>query len=289
MFAKRIISAIVALSAVLAVAGCTNPLQSKHIADAMSQMVSSPLEGYRLDQTVEPTCGIDYCNANYNYIFTSSDKDDKSTFCKKMFDWATKFGADSWYFDPEYIALPIKDYEGAAMYACFGGNQFNLAGTSDGIRWTLSGAPGQLLLGSLMNREGGLDDDRMKFHNWDEGRALLFEGTRLNMDILSAIETFRTQNPKLDPSSPSTIDKALKGVELPVGVKLIKDKAGQVHYLDIPADDVLLQRCINIKPFDETYFGFPNPKSGFTTLYILEGAPVIDEFGYTKTDACDAK
>ena len=286
MLVKRALAIATSAIAMLALAGCSNPAQTAKYQDALSEMVASPPDGYTLLQTDDPTCGFDYCNPNYTYLFSSPDKAAQAPFCAAMIDWATKSGADSWFYDPEYIALPLKGHEGAALYACFGGNQFNLAGTTKGIRWTVNGSPGQIVLSSIMNREGGLDDDRMKPHTWDEGRALLFEGDRLNMDILSAIETYRTEHPNENPSSLKTIEKATKGLTLPIGLKFIQDKSGKVHYLNIPADDVMLERCINITPFDEKYFGFPNPKTGFTVLYIFDGNPVIDQFGYTYSGKC---
>lgn len=286
MFLKKSLALATTAIAIIALTGCSNPAQTAKYQDALSAMVESPLEGYELSTTDEPTCGFDYCNPNFTYIFTSSTKEDQAPFCAAMIDWAAKSGADSWFYDPEYIALPLKGHEGAALYACFGGNQFNLAGTTKGIRWTVNGTPGQIVLSSIMNREGGLDDDRMKPHTWDEGRALLFEGDRLNMDILSAIETYRTENPKANHSSTETIMKALKGIDLPDGFRVVNDSMGKAHYLEIPADDVMLERCINITPFDENFFGFPNPKSGFTVLYILDGNPATDQFGYTYSGKC---
>lgn len=283
MFVKITISA---LALALTLTGCTNPVLSAKLSNATAEMLTSPLEGYELTSTVEPVCGFDYCEPNYTYQLTSSsDTDDRTAFCKKMIDWATKFGGDSWFFDPEFIALPIEGHEDAALFACFGVDGFNIVGTSKGVRWQLNGSPGQLQLSTVMNREGNLDDSRLAFHTWDEGKSLLFDGTRLNMDLLSAIEKYRTANPKADPVSESTIKAALKDITLPEGIKFVKDKNGDVHYIDLPADDVLLQRCLNIKPFDETYFKMPKPKDGFTTFYIMEGEPV-DQFAYVTADAC---
>lgn len=286
MSAKRTIAVLTAALTLLVLTGCTNPALSRKLSDATSKMVASPPEGYKLSETSEPTCGIDYCDANFTYIFRSSSTESKAPFCASMIEWASKWGADSWFYDPEYIALPIEGHSGAALYSCFGGNQFSLAGTTKGVRWTVMGTPGQIVLSTIMNRDGNLDDDRMKPHTWDEGRALLFDGDRLQMDILSAIETYRTEHPNENPSSMETIKKATRALKLPSDIKFKKDKSGKVHYLNIPADDVMLEACINITPFDESYFGFPNPKVGFTQLYLMEGESVIDQFGYSANGKC---
>jgi hypothetical protein len=106
------------------------------------------------------------------------------------------------------------------------------------------------------------------------------------MDILSALETFRLQNPKLNPSDEATAKAALKDIELPEGSKFVNDKSGNVHYLFIPSDGFMLERCLNIKPFSETYFQMTNPGSGFVGLYIVDGQPKTDEFGYITSGNC---
>jgi hypothetical protein len=228
-----------------------------------------------------------YCTTNASLILTSTKTfNSRADFCKELIGWAPSVGADSWMFDPDYIALPLKDREGVAQLACVGTNNYSLIGSKGKVRWTMSGDGSQLNVATIMGTDGSLEDTRMVLNTWDFAKSGLFAGTQLNMDVLSALETFRLENPKLNPSKLTTVKAALKEVNLPKGSEFVLDTSGGVHYLYIADDGFMMERCINVKPFSETYFQMSNPGTGFVALTIFEGQPIPDEFGYTTFTKC---
>jgi len=286
MFGKSTIIAAVA-AICLALTGCTNPLQTARYEKALAPMVNQPLEGFELTDTVEPVCGIDYCEPNISYTFTKNgNPDSKADFCKKLIAWVKGFGADSWPAGDDFIAMPLEGHEAAAQFACVGGSTSFLGYNGD-VRWWVVAGPTSYQLSTVMNREGnGLSDDRMLPRTWEEARADLFAGTRLNMDILSAIETYRIVNPDADPTSKRTIEAALARVELDPATKLVFDENGKVKYIDIPADDILLERCLNIGEYDPEYFGVISPGEGFLSAWLNPEEEIVDEFGYLTSGSC---
>ena len=150
----------------------------------------------------------------------------------------------------------------------------------------MSGDGTQLMVETIMGMEGSLEDERMTLKTWDDAKSQLFEGTRLHMDILSALETFRLENPELNPATLSTVNAALKALELPKDSEVVLDKSGSAHYLYLPSDGFMLERCLNIKPFSEEFFQMANPGEGFVGLYILDYQPKTDEFGYIDSAKC---
>ncbi|MFM2024833.1 MAG: hypothetical protein RLZZ56_846 [Actinomycetota bacterium] len=280
-------AAIVALC--LTLSGCVNPLDTLKFDSALAQLRELPVEGFEETGSRKPTCGIDYCEPNPAYTFTSTGTDDSwPVFCQKMIKWVVESGGDSWLAGDDFIALPIKGYEDAAQFSCVGRNT-SFVGSKDGIRWWVVGGPDSYELSTVMSKGdygSGVVDDRMLPHTWDEGIALLLDGTKLTMEILSAIETYRTENPSEDPTSVKTIEKALNGVDFEPKDHVITDENGKAHYIYIPADGVYMERCLNITPYDPEYFGAPNPKTGFLANSNDPTGPRPDQFGYVTSGPC---
>lgn len=287
MFAKRIITLITTALLASSISGCVNPLDTAKFESALASLKESPLEGFKLSDTRKPTCGIDYCEPNPGYTFTNQGTPDSlPVFCQKLIDWVTKNGADSWIAGEDFIAMPLEGHQGAAQVACVGGITSFVGSTND-IRWWVVGNPTSYEISTVMNRDGKtVNDDRMLPHTWEEARGLLMDGTRLTMDLLSAIETYRIKNPDADPSSVKTIEEAIKGIELDPATKIITDKNGKAHYLNLPADDIFLERCLNIKPFDQEFFGVISPGEGFLPMWITPEEEPQDQFGYSTSGAC---
>jgi hypothetical protein len=274
VLAKRIIPVVIAT---LALTGCSNPIVVNNNKAAVQPMVEAPMEGFTLSETIEPTCGFDYCNVNPTYVFTSnSNTASNQDFCGQLMKWGQGFGVDSWLFDPEFISIPLKDHEASYQVACSLGGATLLGSSENGVRWLLSGSPSEYQITTLMNREGGIDDDRVKYHDWAEAVGLLSDGFKLNLAALDAVNTYRSENPNADPSSEETITNAIKDVD--AKIELVKDSTGKVTHLRIPPDGYLLERCINIKPFNEDFFKVKNPIIGIFSTYQTEDVPKTDEF-----------
>ncbi len=290
----NLVSALRAIALAVAVAvsasGCATGGASGVNARALAEIKNNPMPGFELasSRDGDSFClPASYCTTNASLDFTSTKTfKSRAEFCKELIAWAPSVGADSWMYDPDYIALPMKDHEGAAQFACLGANNYSLLGSTGNVRWTMSGDGTQLRVETIMGSDGSLEDERMTLKTWDDAKAQLFEGTRLNMDVLSALETFRLDNPELNPAKLSTVNAALKALDLPKDSEVVLDESGSAHYLYLPSDGFMLQRCLNIKPFSEEFFQMPNPGEGFVGLFILDGQPKTDEFGYVDTAKC---
>ena len=275
MLAKRVIPLLITT---LALTGCSNPIVVNNNKAALQPMVEAPMEGFTLSQTEEPTCGFYNCNVNPIYVFTSnSNTASKQDFCGQLMKWGQGFGVDSWLFDPEFISIPLKDHEASYLVSCSLGEGALIGTSENGVRWTLAGNSSRYEFSTVMNRDGQLDDERLKYHDWSEAVSLLSDGFKLNLAALDAVNTYRSENPKADPSSKETINNAIKG--LGANIELIIDSnSGKVTHLRIPADGYLLERCINIKPFNEDFFKVKNPITGIFSTHQTEEVPKIDEF-----------
>ena len=278
MITKTFIKTTVAAALLgLALTGCSNPIVVNNTKAAVQAMVENPMPGFKLSETIEPTCGFDYCNVNPTYIFTStSNTASKQDFCSQLMKWGQGFGVDSWFFDPEFISIPLKDHEASYQVACSLDGATLLGSSENSVRWLLSGSPSEYQITTLMNRDGQIDDDRVKYNEWTEGVGLLSDGFKLNLAALDAVNTYRSENPNADPSSEETITNAIKNVD--AKIELVKDSTGKVTHLRIPPDGYLLERCINIKPFNEEFFKVKNPITGIFSTYQTEEVPKIDEF-----------
>jgi hypothetical protein len=281
MFAKRIIPALIAT---LALTGCSNSVEENNAKAAVKAMVEAPMPGFTLSETNEPTCSINYCNVNPTYIFTSSNSTaSKQDFCAQLMKWGQGFGVDSWFFDPEYLSVPLKDHEASYLVACALGGGALLGTSENGVRWWLAGNSSSYEITTLMNRDGQIDDERLKYREWSDALAALSDGYKLNLATLNAVNKYRSENPQADPSSEQTIKKAIQLIpESPTFGLLIDETSGKVSHLKIPATGYLLERCINIKPFNEDFFKVKNPITGIFSTYQTEDVPKIDEFSASR-------
>jgi hypothetical protein len=280
MFAKRIIPALIAT---LALTGCSNPVVVNNTKAAVQTMVEAPMPGFTLSETIEPTCGFDYCNVNPTYIFTSSSNPaSKQDFCAQLMRWGQGFGVDSWFFDPEFISIPLREHEASYLVACSLGGSTLLGTSENGVRWLLSGSPSEYQITTLMNRDGQIDDERAKYHEWSDAIAALSDGYKLNLATLDAVNKYRSENPKEDPSSEETIKKAIQIIPESPTFELVLNSKGKVAFVKIPPDGYLLERCINIKPFNEDFFKVKNPITGIFSTYQTEEVPKIDEFSASR-------
>lgn len=280
MFAKRIIPALIAT---LALTGCSNPVVVNNTKAAVQAMVEAPMPGFTLSETIEPTCGFDYCNVNPTYIFTSSaNTASKQDFCAQLMKWGQGFGVDSWFFDPEFISIPLREHEASYLVACSLDGATLLGSSENGVRWLLSGSPSEYQITTLMNRDGQIDDERAKYHEWSDAIAALSDGYKLNLATLDAVNKYRSENPKEDPSSEETIKKAIQIIPESPTFELVLNSKGKVAFVKIPPDGYLLERCINIKPFNEDFFKVKNPITGIFSTYQTEEVPKIDEFSASR-------
>lgn len=280
-----------ALTVASSLSGCVLVAASQNQnIHALDKVKANPMPGFELsgsgngDSFCVPGS---YCSANARADFTNTKPyASRADFCKEFIAWAPKVGVHSWWYDPDYIGLPIKGHEGAAQFACIGARNFALIGETNKVTWNVTGTLEEIRVETTMSTEEGMDDPRMALKTWDDAVSQLFAGNKLSMDALSAIETYRLANPKANPNSMKTIETALKDIKLPDGSKLIKDKKGIAHYLYLPVSPELSERCINITPFDPSYFKMDNPGSGFVTLSGNDGDPMVDEFAYTLNTPC---
>jgi len=280
MFAKRIIPALIAT---LALTGCSNPVVVNNTKAAVQTMVEAPMPGFTLSETIEPTCGFDYCNVNPTYIFTSSSNPaSKQDFCAQLMKWGQGFGVDSWFFDPEFISIPLTGHEASYLVACSLDGATLLGSSENGVRWLLSGSTSEYQITTLMNRDGQIDDERAKYHEWSDAIAALSDGYKLNLATLDAVNKYRSENPKEDPSSEETIKKAIQIIPESPTFELVLNSKGKVAFVKIPPDGYLLERCINIKPFNEEFFKVKNPITGIFSTYQTEEVPKIDEFSASR-------
>lgn len=286
---KLALALIVALAVTLA--GCTPlPGNSQNIA-ALEGLRNKPMPGFQFagsDKGESVCLPATYCSPNARLFFTSTKKfASRAEFCRDLIPWAKEIGADSFLFDPDYIAMPFDGREGAAQFACMGANNFSLVGSSSDIRWMLAGNSETLTIETAMSREeeGVVDDPRLVLKTWDVAIQELSPSTKLYMNILLAIETYRLAKPEANPSSIKTIQSALKELELPKGAKIIKDKDGKAHFVELPEDPEVKQ-CLNITPFDPDFFLMENPGSGFVALSNLEGGASLDVFGALNYSEC---
>ena len=287
MLAKKTIAILISALAVTSLSGCLNPIQGAQYEAALSDLKANPLEDFKQSAYSKPTCGIDYCEPNPGYTFAKNGAPDTwPVFCQKQITWLKKMGADSWLAGEEAIAMPLEGHEDSAQVACVAGNT-SFLGTTDGIRWHVVAGPTAYDIRTVMSREGqGPEDERFLPHTWDEAKKLLMDGARNTMNILSAIASYRLDHPTEDPSSTKTIKAALKDLDIDPGIKIIKDNEGKAHYLDIPADDVFLEFCLNISPFDPEYFGTPSPRDGFLSIWQPTESATVNQFGYSVSGAC---
>jgi hypothetical protein len=246
-------------------------------------MVEAPMPSFTLSETIEPTCGFDYCNVNPTYIFTSSSNPaSKQDFCAQLMKWGQGFGVDSWFFDPEFISIPLRDHEASYLVACSLDGATLLGSSENGVRWLLSGSPSEYQITTLMNRDGQIDDERAKYNEWSDAIAALSDGYKLNLATLDAVNKYRSENPKEDPSSEETIKKAIQIIPESPTFELVLNSKGKVAFVKIPPDGYLLERCINIKPFNEDFFKVKNPITGIFSTYQTEEVPKIDEFSASR-------
>jgi hypothetical protein len=277
----------------VALAGCT-PLagNSRNIA-AIEDLQNKPMPGFEYtgsDKGESACLPATYCSANATLFFTSTKQfASRAEFCRNLIPWAKEIGADSFIFDPDYIAVPFIDNEGTAQFACLGANNFALVGSSGDTRWTLAGGVETLSITTVMSNEvaGALDDPRLALKSWDQAMSELTQTTKLDVDILSAIETYRLANPEADPTSVKNIQRALKEIKLPENTRIIKDKFGKAHYVELPENPDVKQ-CLNITPFNPDFFLMESPGNGFVPLMLTnpEGEGSLDVFGATDYAAC---
>jgi len=267
--------------------GCANPILVAANHRALQPLAENPMPGFKLSLKYDPTCGIDYCTVNPRYEFTSSNPTkSQPEFCGEFLTWATKYGADSWLFDPENIAIPTKGHEASFQVACASGEGALLGTSENGVRWMLAGNPAGYGFSTVMNTDGQLDDARLKLVSWKDAIDQISSGARRNLEILDAVNSYRISHPQEKPRALETITNALKAVKESSDIKLIEDSKGEVNHLQVPADGFLLERCINIEPYDETYFLTPNPGTGIYGTYSTEEDAPLEEFGIITSGAC---
>ena len=284
---KKITATLVAALLTITLAGCANPIFVAANQNALKSLLDDPMLGFELSDKADPTCGLDYCNLNPRYVFTSNNsKQSRPGFCKALLTWATKHGADSWFFDPEYRAIPLKSHEASFQIGCATGEGALLGTAAFGVRWRLAGNSAKYELDTVMNPFGQLDDARFALTSWDDSISQLSSGVQRNFEILSAVNSYRLSHSAAKPSSRKTILKALAEVKHSSNIKLIEDGKGKVNFLQLPADGIWLKRCITIRPYNKAYFLTPNPGTGIFGTFSKQGDEPIQEFGVIASGSC---
>ena len=287
MLIKRLATLAAASLVLGTLAGCANPIVVASTQKALQPLAENPMPGFKLSLKYDPSCGIDYCTVNPRYEFTSKNPTtSRPEFCKDFFTWATKYGADSWLFDPENIAIPTKGHEASFLVACASGESALLGTSENGVRWMLAGNSAMYQFGTVLNTDGQLDDARTELVGWNEAIGQLSSGAQRNLEILDAVNSYRIGHPQENPRAFETVTNALKTVKQSSDIKLIEDNKGEVNHLQVPADGFLVERCFNIEPYDETYFLIPNPGTGIFGTYSTEEDAPLEEFGIIKSGAC---
>jgi hypothetical protein len=287
MLRKKLATAVAAALVLVTLAGCANPIVVASAQKALQPLAENPMPGFKLSLKYDPSCGIDYCTVNPRYEFTSNNPTKtRPEFCKDLLTWATKYGADSWLFDPENIAIPTKGHEASFQVACASGESALLGTSENGVRWLLSGNSSMYQFGTVLNTDGQLDDARTKLVGWNDAIGQLSSGAQRNLEILDAVNSYRIGHPQENPRALETVKNALKAVKQSSDIKLIEDSKGKVNHLQVPADGFLVERCINIEPFDETYFLVPDPGTGIFGSYRNEEDTPLEEFGFITSGVC---
>ena len=284
MFAKTFMkSVLIASIATLSLSGCANPLLAYSNQQALAEMKANPVAGFKLTSEVGPNCGlfVVVCSENYSYEFSTDDHNkSQAEVCKQVFAWAAKYGAYIWHADS--YGAPIKDHENSAQFACVGVSDFNIVGNSGSIGWAIERVTSS---GYWLSSFSGLEPKK----SWEESFALWPPLVQRHSNVLSAIETYRMEHPEADPTAVSTVEAALKPLNLGAAIKVISNKKGEAKFLSLTGDDYYYDTCVNITPYDPNYFQAPNPGNGFYPLFLGDNTIEINEFGYTKYAACDEK
>jgi hypothetical protein len=195
--------------------------------------------------------------------------------------WGQGFGVDSW-FGPDAVSIPLKDHEASYLVACSLGGSTLLGTSENGVRWWVAENSSRYEITTLMNRDGQIDDERLKYREWSDALAALNDGDKLNLAALDAVNKYRSENPQADPSSEETIKKAIQLIPESSTFELVLNSKGKVAFVKIPSDGMFLERCINIKPFNEDFFKVKNPITGIFSTYQTEEVPKIDEFSASR-------
>lgn len=244
--------------------------------------------------------------------------------CESVIAAAMKLGASSWYFDPDYVALPLSDHGPEAQFGCvqilnsqLGAGLDPLETSGSPIFGLLARAtdPGNAAGGSFriefnaqldarataadpkvyhynlyVSTNAGVGDERTLRRSWDEALAAIPPSSRAFYQLLDRVGAYRAANPAAAPYAPATITAALSGYaqDFPqVQVTPITNQRDEVRWLQVDpgAAGGRLPACVSIRQYDPAFTGVADPGSGYVLGFVGQFSQDM-QFGQALTGSC---
>lgn len=183
--------------------------------------------------------------------------------CSAAINWAKNHGLETVQISG-YGLIEVKPDDPATKLACLNNNiGLRLVGASNKVPWIMDLMP---TASSVTITAGGEYD--ASYDNpitYQEFVNTTDEATAYYVRLSNTIAAWRVANPNEDPDSLANLNKAVKASSDP-NVKKTKfvGSASKVDYgyIQYPNDPSQLF-CISVAKYDETYFGFPDPGTGY--------------------------
>ena len=218
------------------------------------------------------------CPSGISATLFFSNNPSPAEYCSEVLTWAKSKG-------PVWLVvngrqIDTNKYPIDAQFSCVSGAATELIGKDGETTWTLHIIPYDKAA-DLYYDSGALAYETFT----PETRAL----DDPSFDILEAVGKWRKDHPgeKETNKGLETAVQSLTRYKEFQSAKVVVGNVDKFHYMTIPSPfDSTQTYCIVVEPYDEKFFGIPDPGYGYYPRWYVNDQASFGQFGDSSTDTC---
>jgi hypothetical protein len=255
-------------------------------------------------------CGAENCiydpDSTVTFVRLGDPQSNAFDVCATTVAYAFASGATAWSIAPDYSRIPLESAEDPAANAMcvatladypqliqpngIDSAVFRFVGIGD--------VPFQMDLMEIQTGTASPDPGLFNYRftvsttfvpdDLLPGQDQLSDGTHELNDLLTTIGQARLANPDIDPNNATLIREALRNYQYDIPVTPVVDTDGKIRLIEIQQSDDVEPMCVSIAPWDEEFFGVPDPGTGYGvgSAESLQDLKDYPSFGITTRGSC---
>ena len=225
---------------------------------------------------------IDNCSATIFATIYFSNNPTPAEYCSEIIAWAKSKGPVM--FGDGSTQMDAEKYPEYAQLACVSGYAVELLGKDGETPWILHIVP--------YDKAADLYYDSA-WQMYPDMHQEITPETRVTDDpsyyVLEAIGKLRKDHPgeKETNQSLETAVQSLTKCKEFQQAKVVVGRVDKLHYMTIPSPfDSTQTYCIVVEPYDQKFFGIPDPGYGYYPRWYVTDQASFGQFGDSSTDTC---
>jgi len=261
----------------------------QHNKDTLNSWKASLPDGVEMNMgevgLIQPCLHLGSAENCGSTVFASlyfSNNPTPAEYCSEILAWAKSRGPVM--FGDGSRQMDAEKYPEYAQLACASGNAVELFGQDGETTWLLHLFPYDKVA------ELYYDSNRQDYPDMYQ---VITPETRVTDDpsffVLEAIGKWRKDHPgekETNQSLESAVHSLTKYKEFQKA-KVVVGRVDKLHYMTFPSPfDSTQTYCIVVEPYDQKFFGIPDPGYGYYPRWYVNDQASFGQFGDSSTDTC---